>query len=54
MGIATVLQIQNYNAERNLFKHTPLDNIANMNLDYWIEQIKATTAIAAHLAIPAE
>ena len=23
-----------------------------MNLDYWLEQIKATTAIAAHLAIP--
>ncbi len=24
-----------------------------MNLDYWVEQIRATTAIAAHLAIPA-
>jgi len=23
-----------------------------MDLDYWLEQIKATTAIAAHLAIP--
>ncbi len=23
-----------------------------MNLDYWLEQVKATTAIAAHLAIP--
>ena len=23
-----------------------------MNLDYWVEQIKATTAIAAHLAVP--
>jgi len=25
-----------------------------MNLDYWLEQVKATTAIAAHLAIPVE
>ncbi len=23
-----------------------------MNLDYWLEQVKATTAIAAHLAVP--
>jgi hypothetical protein len=23
-----------------------------MNLDYWLEQMKATTAIAAHLAVP--
>jgi len=23
-----------------------------MNLGYWLEQMKATTAIAAHLAIP--
>ena len=25
-----------------------------MNLDYWLEQVKATTAIAAHLAVPAK
>jgi hypothetical protein len=25
-----------------------------MNLDYWLEQVKATTAIAAHLAVPIE
>mgnify|MGYP000868246380 FL=1 len=25
-----------------------------MNLDYWLEQVKATTAIAAHLAVPVE
>ncbi len=23
-----------------------------MNLDYWLEQVKATAAIAAHLAVP--
>jgi len=34
--------------------HTPKDKISNMNLDYWMEQIKATTVTAAHLAIPTE
>ncbi len=51
-GIPTVLQIQNYQSERNPYNHTPQDNIAHMNIDYWLEQIKATTAIAAHLAVP--
>ena len=46
-----MLQIENYNAERNYAKHTPLDNIPTMNLDYWVEQIKALIAITAHLAI---
>jgi hypothetical protein len=32
--------------------HTPMDTISHMNVDYWLEQIKATTAIAAQLAIP--
>jgi hypothetical protein len=32
--------------------HTPQDSIAHMNLDYWLEQMKATVAIAAHLAVP--
>jgi hypothetical protein len=26
--------------------------MAHMNLDYWLEQVKATTAIAARLAVP--
>lgn len=26
--------------------------MANMNLDYWLEQMKATTAVAASLAKP--
>lgn len=34
--------------------HTPQDEIAHMNLDYWLEQIRATVAIAAHLAVPIE
>ena len=51
-GIASGLQIQNYQSERNPYYHTPQDEIAHMNLDYWLEQMKATTAIAAHLAVP--
>jgi hypothetical protein len=46
------LQIQNYEGERNPYNHTTQDSIARMNLDYWLEQMKATTAIAAHLAVP--
>jgi hypothetical protein len=51
-GIATALQIQSYQSERNPSYHTTQDNIAHMNLGYWLEQMKATTAIAAHLAVP--
>lgn len=32
--------------------HEPGDNINNMNLDYWLEQMKASTATAAELAEP--
>jgi len=49
-GIPTVLQVQSYEGERNPHMHSPQDDIANMNLDYWLEQIKATIAIAAQLA----
>jgi hypothetical protein len=40
------------NGEINPHVHTSQDSIAYMNLDYWLEQVKATTAIAAHLAVP--
>jgi hypothetical protein len=53
-GIPTGLQIENYEGERNPYMHTPEDLVANMYLDYWFEQIKATTAIAAHLAGPVD
>lgn len=56
MGIPTALQIEDYDytdgGEKNPYYHTSGDNIEHMNLDYWMEQMKATTAIAAHLAIP--
>lgn len=32
--------------------HTPEDSIEQVNLDYLLEQVKATTATAAHLADP--
>jgi len=50
--LPTVLQIENREDEYNPYVHSPEDNIAHMNLDYWEEQIKATIAITAHLAVP--
>jgi hypothetical protein len=46
------VNIENREDEFNPYCHTPGDTIAHMNLDYWEEQIKATIAIAAYLAIP--
>jgi hypothetical protein len=46
------LQVEDYQGEKNIYYHGPGDNIAHMNLDYWLEQMRATVAIAAHLAIP--
>jgi hypothetical protein len=51
-GIPTVLQIENREDEYSPQRHSTNDTIAHMNLDYWLEQIKATIAIAAHLAVP--
>jgi hypothetical protein len=47
-----VLQIQSYEGEQNPYNHTLQDTIANMNLGYWLEQMKLTTAFAARLADP--
>lgn len=53
MGIPTALQIENYNeGERNPYYHDPQDTVAHINLDYWLEQMKATVAFTAHLADP--
>ena len=48
-----MLQIEDRANEFNPHYHTPQDNIAHMNLDYWEEQIKASVATVAHLAVPA-
>ena len=47
------MQIENYNdGERNPYNHTEQDRIAYINSEYLLEQMKYTTAIAAHLAVP--
>jgi hypothetical protein len=52
-GIPTALQIQNFDGgERNPYDHSPQDTISNMNITYWLEQIKATIAIATQLVGP--
>ncbi len=48
-GIPTGLQIENYEEEQNPNMHSPGDRIININMDYWFEQIKATTAIVGIL-----
>ncbi len=45
-----MLQIEDYEDEGNPNRHSAQDTIANMNLDYFLEQIKATIAIAGRLA----
>jgi len=56
--LTTGLQIQNYKKaqnfdhERNPYNHTAQDSIAHMNLDYWLEQIKASVVFAASMAGP--
>jgi hypothetical protein len=51
-GIATGTQVEDFQGEPNRYYHNPEDTIDNMNLDYWLEQIRATMAIAADLAVP--
>jgi hypothetical protein len=50
--MATGLQIQDFDGEHNPYNHTSEDSIAHMNLDYWLEQVEATIAIAARMAVP--
>ena len=51
-GITTILQIEDYEHDKNPFYNTTGGNIAHMDLDYWIEQIKASIIFAAHLLTP--
>jgi hypothetical protein len=44
------LQIENYyEGEKNPYNHHPEDTLAHMNIDYWLEQVKATAVTAAWL-----
>ncbi len=51
-GIPTGLQIEARESETNPYYHSTQDTVAHMDLDYWTEQMEATAAIVAHLAIP--
>jgi len=52
-GLPTALQIENYNnGERNPYYHTPKDTIDYINIEYLLEQIKATITIANQLLGP--
>jgi hypothetical protein len=52
-GIPTALQIEAMEGETNPYYHSTQDTTAHIDLGYWVEQMKATAAIVAHLAIPA-
>ncbi len=54
-GIPTGLQIEARESEGvNQYNHTPQDTVATMDIDYWNEQMKATLAVVAHLAVPVQ
>jgi hypothetical protein len=45
-----VVQIENYyQGEKNPFNHVSQDTLAHMNIDYWLEQVKATVVNATRL-----
>jgi hypothetical protein len=50
-GLAAIHQIEQYDeGERNPYYHSQKDTVEHMNIDYWVEQIKATIAVTATLA----
>jgi hypothetical protein len=51
-GITTAVQIQAYQSDLDPNNHTPQDTYEMIDPDYLFRQIKATTAIAAHLIVP--
>jgi hypothetical protein len=46
------VQIESLNQEGNPYNHSAEDTVAHLDLDYWVEHIRATVAIAAHLLMP--
>lgn len=51
-GITTVLQIEDYENDKNPYYNSTGDTISHMNLDYWEEQTKASLIFAAYLLTP--
>jgi len=50
--VTAAVQIQDYHGDKNPNNHKPQDTYDFVNQNYFIEQIKATAAIAFRLAIP--
>lgn len=50
--MTAAVQIQDYHGNRNPYNHTPQDTYEFINQNYFIEQIRATVAIAYRLAVP--
>lgn len=45
-----MVQIENYyKGEKNPYNHGSQDTLAHMNIDYWLEQVKASVVSAARL-----
>lgn len=53
-GITTVLQIEDYENDKNPYYNSTGDTIAHMDLDYWEEHIKASLIFVVHLLTPLE
>lgn len=51
-GVIAAVQIQDYHGDRNPQNHTPQDSYDLVNQNYFVEQVKATAAIASQLAVP--
>ena len=51
-GVTAAVQIQAYHTDLDPYNHTIQDTYEHINQNYIFEQIKGTTAIAGHLAVP--
>jgi hypothetical protein len=49
--VTAAVQIQAYHRDLDLHNHTPQDTYEFINQYYFVEQVKATTAFASHLAV---
>jgi hypothetical protein len=50
--VTAAVQIQASHSDPDPNNHTSQDTYDKINRDYFFEQIKATTAMAGHLAVP--
>lgn len=50
-GVLVDLGEDYWGDDKNPYQHNPGDTLVHITLDYWDEQIKATIAMAAQLAV---